>query len=181
MNLKVFILLVLIFTLLFTLNCKKQAPADVLVPVNTLPLVDAAIGESEYHLTIETEKMILNLSRNKEKLAFGLSGNTLGWISIGFGAVGMDNSHIIIGYIGEDGSVVQEETGKGHSHSPADKQIVQNIMLTEKAGFSIFEGLVNARDIIKQDQEELHVIIACGSSDDFQSVRIQKGANCLHE
>lgn len=172
MRIKTIFIFFLFITLVLGAGCKKQVSNEVLVQTDALPEIDGMIGESEYRVTIETEKMILYLSRNSEELVFGLAGQTLGWVAIGFGSLSMDKSHIIIGYSTGDSMVIGEQDGIGHGHLDTDERILLDAIIKEKDGNTIFEGSVNAQELIQPGQKEVFIIIACGSGDDFTSRHI---------
>ena len=171
MRLKIFLLLLLI-AFIFAVSCKKQASKDILLKTDILPIPDGTISESEYTIKIQTEKMEIHLSRNSEKLLVGLTGKTMGWTSIGFGAMGMDKSHLIMGYMKDNTMVFKEHTGRGHRHQPADRQILVEPVITEKNGYTTFEGAVRAGDVIQPGKNELYIIIACGEDDNITSRHI---------
>jgi hypothetical protein len=169
MQTKLIIPFLLMLLLVCAAGCQKQESGEVLVQTNTLPVIDGVIGKSEYQVMMETEKIVLHLSRDSENLVFGLAGQTTGWIAVGFGSLDMDTSHIIIGYSDGDTMMVKEHEGIGHGHLEAEKQICENALLTEKNGKTIFEGIIPASDVIREGQTSLLMIIACGLEDNVTS------------
>jgi hypothetical protein len=156
----------------FTVSCAGKSPGKILAITDHLPQVDGTINLDEYNMTIDSGKMILHLSRNNDQFFFGLTGRTMGWSSVGFGGMGMDKSHIIIGYADNGSHVVAEHTGKGHSHNPTQKETLLSSMIIDQDGNTTFEGSVKAGDIIGADQKTLSLIIACGNKDNFTSRHI---------
>jgi hypothetical protein len=156
----------------FLAGCTGKTPGKIFVISDHLPRVDGTINPDEYSMTIETEKMTLHLSRNNNNLFFGLTGRTMGWTSIGFGGIGMDKAHIIIGYAQDGSHVVQEHTGKGHTHTPSPEKIILSSNIRDHEGSTTFEGSVKAGELITPDQKILSLIIACGDADNFSSRHI---------
>ena len=168
----VFMIIITVGVGFLVTGCTGKVSGNILVKTDHLPRIDGIIDIDEYNVVMETEKMTLYLCRNNENLFFGLSGKTMGWSSLGFGTMGMDKSHIIMGYGNNDSHVLEEHTGKGHSHTPAQKKIILDSMIIDSNGTTTFEGSVKADDIISPDQTTLSLIIACGEADDFISRHI---------
>ncbi|MBN2532664.1 MAG: hypothetical protein JXB88_07225 [Spirochaetales bacterium] len=172
MQRKVILIFFLLVTMLSSFTCKKPVSKDVLKQTETLQNIDGVIGKSEYSMTVETEKMMLYLSRDSKELTFGLGSQTMGWIAIGFGSMSMDKSHIIIGYSAGDTMAIKEHNGMGHRHQSAENPILINAIIKENDGTTIFEGSVRAEEVIQPGQSSISIIIACGAGDDFASRHI---------
>ncbi|TFH16987.1 hypothetical protein E4H04_05750 [Candidatus Bathyarchaeota archaeon] len=83
-------------------------------------VVDGVVSDGEYLVTFTDPTTGIDVSwvHNGSLLYVALSGDNMGWLSIGVGSTNarMDGSNIIIGSVNEDGSHVVDEVGVGHNH-----------------------------------------------------------------
>jgi hypothetical protein len=142
---------------------------EVLIQTDTIPVIDGGIEDNEYSVSIETSKIYVHLSMNNGTIYFGLEGQTTGWLAIGFGSMGMDKAHIVIGYL-KDGQVsVKEQRGIGHGHKETDEIRLLEFSLIESGGTNVFEGAFSSNGLIPDGEEYLSLITACGNTDNFTS------------
>jgi hypothetical protein len=155
-----------IITNLFASGNGEIAP-EVLEVSTVTSVPDGKIAEKEYSLSLEMDKMQLHISRDNEKVTFGVVGDE-GWISIGFGEPVMDNALIYIGYV-KDGEVfMKNHIGKGHRHEEADIPSLIQYKFSEVDGITTFEGEIALSDIIPEGGTQLNIIVGCSNADNFK-------------
>ena len=85
--------------------------------------VDGVSAASEYTATAEIGKTKLSLARDKDNLYVSITGETTGWISVGFGSLKMDGALMFIGFVGSDGKAqgkLQKGTRNTHTDVASD-------------------------------------------------------------
>lgn len=145
-----------------------QASPLVLPSAEAWVEVDGVAGATEYALTAEVGKMKLKMSRDTDTVYAAFSGETTGWVAVGFGSSRMNNSLMFIGFVGKDGkSQLKIQRGSGYSHGDVQSDAMIEFALKEEGGVTTLELALKASSIIGKNATDLPVIFAMGGSDSF--------------
>ena len=132
--------------------------------------VDGAVGATEYAVTAEVGKMKLRMSRDADTVYAAFSGETTGWVAVGFGSYRMDGSLMFIGFVGKDGkSQLKIQKGSGRSHGDVESDAMIQFAMKEDGGVTTLELALKATSLIRSGTTDLPVIVAMGGSDSFTS------------
>ncbi|NCB01537.1 MAG: hypothetical protein EOM67_05120 [Spirochaetia bacterium] len=143
--------------------------AQILPPSTINPIIDGSVGASEYLQVIPLKDMRLGyaLSNNGKLLHFALEAPTSGWVSVGLDSKRMNGAHFIIGYDAMSTQVINEETGRGRSHSPSTVNILVESKIKELGGKTTLEFSVPAS--LYESGSELNIIVSYGNQDNIRS------------
>ena len=95
------------------------AAEDAGVPVaqEAGPVVDGAVAEGEYGVSLQYDGIVISLALVGDTLHAAAVAATTGWVAVGFGSDVMDGARILFSYVEADGTVFfAEQEGKGHRH-----------------------------------------------------------------
>jgi hypothetical protein len=141
------------------------------------PTIDGVFTASEYSTVAELDKMTLRLSRTADTLYAAVSGQTTGWVAVGFGSPKMDGSLIFIGFVGSDGKAMMKiQKGSGHSHADVQSDALIQFAAKEDKGVTTLELALKASSIIAKGATDLPVIYATGRADSFSSLMSFRGS-----
>jgi len=166
---RIYFISVLLISLILISACAQGNGEAILMVTDHKPEIDGKALVQEYSLTVDMDKMKASFSRDQEFFYFAISGQTTGWIAIGFGSGSMDNSQIIIAYVIEGNVFLKQELGKDHSHSATTSNLLFDYIVEEEAGQTIIEGVIQVDKLLSADDKELQVIAAFGAEDNFDS------------
>ncbi len=140
----------------------------------TKPKVDGLISAKEYSLTADAPDMELNLSWTTDTLFAAVTGQTTGWVGIGFGTGQMDGSIIYMGYVSGGKTLVKVQEGSGHTHSDLSSNAPVSYAMKEANGKTTLEVALKASQFIAAGQTELDLVLAMGSSDSFAELHMSR-------
>ena len=143
--------------------------AQILTPSPINPTIDGSIGVGEYSQVIQLNNMRFSyaLSNNTKILYFVLEAPTSGWVSIGLDSNRMNGAHFIIGYDAISTQVINEESGRGRSHSPSSEKILLESKIREVGGKTTLEFSIPSS--LYEAKKELDLIVSYGSQDNVRS------------
>lgn len=159
----------LFITLSILLLVTSPVAAQILPPSTTNPTVDGSIEEGEYPQVIQLKNMNFSyaLSKDTKVLYFALEAPTSGWVSVGLDSSRMNGAHFIIGYDAISSQLINEETGRGRSHSPSTTKILIASKIREVSGKTTLEFSVPAS--LYDSGKDLDVIVSYGNQDNIRS------------
>jgi hypothetical protein len=141
------------------------------------PAIDGVSTASEYSTVAELGKVTLRLSRTADTLYVSVSGQTTGWVAVGFGSSRMDGSLIFIGYVDKDGKAMMKiQKGAGHSHGDVQSDALIQFAGKEDKGVTTLELALKASSVIAKGATDLPVIYAMGGADSFSSLHMARGS-----
>lgn len=147
-----------------------QAKPLVLPAAEAWVEVDGVAGATEYAVTAEVGKMKFRMSRDADTVFAAFSGETTGWVAVGFGSPRMDGSLMFIGFVDKDGKTqLKIQKGVGRSHGDVESDAMIQFAMKEDGGVTVLELALKASSLIRSGATELPVIIAMGGSDGFTS------------
>lgn len=122
----------------------------------------------------------LELSIDSENLYIKASANTTGWIAVGFEPTKMmKGSDIIIGYVTDDGAVIEDHYGNGYTSHKSDELLggANNVTLiggSQKEGVTTVEFSIPLNSKDQYDKGlipggEYKLIYATGKKDNIKS------------
>jgi hypothetical protein len=139
--------------------------------------VDGVSAASEYTATAEIVKTKLSLARDKDNLYVSITGETTGWISVGFGSLKMDGSLMFIGFVGADGKAQGKlQKGTRNTHTDVVSDALVQFAMKEAGGVTTLELVLKASSAIAKDARDLPVIWAVGGADSFISPHRTRGS-----
>jgi hypothetical protein len=154
-----------------------QTSPVVLSPSDAWVTVDGVSAASEYTAVTEIGKTKLSLARDKDKLYVSITGETTGWIAVGFGSLKMDGAFLFIGFVGADGKAQGKlQAGKGHTHADVASEALVQFAMKEAGGTTTLELVLKAPSVIAKDATSLPVIWAVGTSDSFSALHRARGS-----
>ena len=157
-----------------------QTNPVVLSPSDAWVTVDGVSAASEYTATAEIGKTKLSLARDKDNLYVSITGDTTGWIAVGFGSLRMDGAFLFICFVGADGKAQGKlQTGKGHTHADVASEALVQFAMKEAGGVTTLELVLKASSVIAKDATSLPVIWAVGTSDSFSALHKARGSLTL--
>lgn len=158
--------LILFLSVGFAAGAQANPPV---LPVGELKVdVDGAIGATEYPVSFESGKMTLRLARDAKHVYAAISGETTGWVAIGFGSPKMDAALMVLGFVGTDGKAqLKIQRGSGHTHGDVESDALVQFSMKESAGVTTLEVSLKAPSVIAAGATELPVIFAMGGADSF--------------
>jgi hypothetical protein len=139
--------------------------------------VDGVSAASEYTATAEIGKTKLSLARDKDNLYVSITGETTGWISVGFGSLKMDGALLFIGFVGADGKAQGKlQKGVRNTHADVASEALVQFAMKEAGGMTTLELVLKASGMIAKDAKDLPVIWAVGTSDSFSALHKARGS-----
>jgi hypothetical protein len=154
-----------------------QTNPVVLSPSDAWVTVDGVSAASEYTATTEIGKTKLSLARDKDNLYVSITGETTGWISIGFGSLQMDGAILFIGFVSADGKAQGKlQKGSGHLHADLASDALVQFAMKEAGGMTTLELVLKATSVIPKGAASLPVIWAVGTSDSFSALHKARGS-----
>ena len=143
------------------------------------PVVDGAVGKSEYTYQSVSGPMTVSFSRTAETLYVAVSGATQGWVAIGLGSRRMNNSVMFIGYVSGGKASFNPQIGQGHSHdAPGDKTVESSVIssaVKEENGKTTMEFALKAANYIAAGQAVLSIILAQSPADQLLAMHSYMG------
>jgi hypothetical protein len=158
-----------------------QANPVVLSPSDTWVTVDGVSAASEYTATAEIGKTKLSLARDKDNLYVSITGETTGWLSVGFGSLKMDGALLFIGFVSADGKAqgkIQKGTSS-HTHADAASDALVQFAMKEAGGMTTLELVLKASSVIANGATSLPIVWAVGTSDSFSALHKARGSLTL--
>ncbi len=144
-----------------------SAGAQGLAPSANKPVADGVVGPKEYSMTGTYSGMTLgsSLSSDGKTVYFALEAPTTGWVAIGLGSNRMNGAFMVLASDAKGTTVVSEQTGRGHSHSPNAVKKLASGAVKENKGNTVLEFSLPAAEYIKGTS--LQMLIAFGTGDDI--------------
>ena len=141
------------------------------------PTVNGVAGASEYPVGAEIGKMKLWLSRTADTVYAAFSGETTGWVAIGFGSPKMDGALMFLGFVSKDGkSQLKIQKGAGHSHGDVESDALIQFAMKEEGGVTTLELALKASSVITKGATDLPVIFSMGGADSFSGFHLARGS-----
>jgi hypothetical protein len=157
-----------------------QTNPVVLSPSDAWVTVDGVSAASEYTATAEIGKTKLSLARDKDNLYVSITGETTGWLAVGFGSLTMDGALLFIGFVSADGKAQGKiQKGSGHIHADAASNALVQFAMKEAGGMTTLELVLKATSVIAKGATSLPVIWAVGTSDSFSALHKARGSLTL--
>ncbi|OHD72504.1 MAG: hypothetical protein A2177_10910 [Spirochaetes bacterium RBG_13_68_11] len=148
-----------------------QTQALVLPVSKEKPTIDGVSVASEYPVGAQVGKMKLWLSRTTDTVYAAVSGETTGWVAMGFGSPKMDGALMFIGFVSGDGkSQLKIQKGAGHSHGDVESDALVQFAMKEEGGVTTLELAIKASSVIGKGAADLPMIFAMGGADSFTSL-----------
>jgi hypothetical protein len=142
-----------------------------------IPTVDGVSDASEYPVGAEIGKMKVWLSRTADTVYAAFSGETTGWVALGFGSSKMDGSLMFIGFVSSDGRAqLKIQKGSGHTHGDFESDALIQFAMKEEGGATTLELALKASRLIGKGAMQLPVIFAMGGADNFFSPHRARGS-----
>lgn len=139
--------------------------------------VDGVSAASEYTATAESGKTKLSFARDKDNLYVSITGETTGWIAVGFGSLRMDKAFMFIGFVGADGKAQGKlQMGKGRTHADVASEALVQFAMKESNGTTTLELVLKAPSVIAKDATDLPLIWAIGNADSFSAPHKARGS-----
>ena len=139
--------------------------------------VDGVSAASEYTATAESGKTKLSLARDKDNVYVSISGETNGWIAVGFGSLKMDGALMFIGFVGADGKAQGKlQKGTRNTHGDVASDALVQFAMKEANGVTTLELVLKAASVIAKDAKALPMIWAVGGADSFISPHRSRGS-----
>lgn len=167
-----------VFLLLLVAVAASAQTKQLVLPVGTQqPAVDGVTGTSEYAVGAEVGKMKLWLSRTSDTVYASFSGQTTGWVAVGFGSLKMDGALMFIAYTTADGKAqLKIQKGKGRTHGDVESDALIQFAVKEEGGVTTLELALKAASLIGKGATELPVVFAIGGADSFTSPHRARGS-----
>lgn len=154
-----------------------QAAAVVLSASDAWVTVDGVSAASEYTAVYESGKTKLSLARDKDNVYVSITGETTGWIAVGFGSLKMDGALMFIAFVGTDGKAQGKiQKGRGHTHADVASDALVQFAMKEAGGATTLELVLKAASVIGRDAKELPMIWAVGGADSFIAPHRSRGS-----
>ncbi len=158
-------------------SAMAQTQAIVLPVGNEKPTIDGVSKASEYPVGAEVGKMKLWLSRTADTVYAALSGETTGWVAVGFGSSKMDGALMFIGFASTDGKAqLKIQKGSGHSHGDVESDALIQFAIKEEGGITTVELALKSASVIGKGATDLPVIFAMGGADSFTTPHRARGS-----
>ena len=161
--------LVLVVFLLLLSAFAVSAEGLTLGRTNSVPTVDGVVGEGEYALTADSGTIKLSLSWVGDTLSVAVSGQTAGWVAVGFGSSKMNDALMYLGAADDGGGQLTVQKGKGHGHADLAGSAPTKYLVKESGGQTVLELTLPASAVI-DGQDTLNVIYAMGSAKAFTTM-----------
>lgn len=167
-----------VFLLLVVAFAASAQNKPLLLAVSTgKPAVDGVTAATEYPVGIEVGKMKVWLSRTSDTVYASFSGETTGWVAIGFGSLKMDGALMFIAYTTADGKAqLKIQKGKGRTHGDVESDSLVQFAVKEQGGVTTLELALKAESLIAKGATELPVVFAMGGTDSFTSPHRARGS-----
>ena len=164
------IVMIASFTVFLCVGLSSMAQTQSLVlPVgNENPTKDGVSTASEYSVGAEVGKMKLWLSRTTDTVYAAFSGETTGWVAVGFGSLKMNGALMFIGFVSKDGKAqLKIQKGSGHSHGDVESDALIQFAIKEEGGVTTLELALKSASVIAKGATDLPLIFAMGGADSF--------------
>lgn len=166
--------------LLAGFSASAQAKPLVLPVAEAWVEVDGVAGATEYAITADLGKFKLRMSRDADTVYAALSGETTGWVAVGFGSSRMDGALMFLGFVTKDGkSQLKIQKGAGHSHGDVESDALIQFAMKEAGGVTTLELALKASSIIGKNATDLPVIFSMGGSDSFSGFHLARGSQLV--
>ncbi|MDE0223415.1 MAG: hypothetical protein OXJ90_29405 [Spirochaetaceae bacterium] len=147
--------------------------AGVMVAQEAAPVVDGAVAEDEYGVSLQYDGMTIGLALVGDTLYVAAVATTTGWVAVGFGSDVMDGARILFSYVEADGTVFfAEQEGKGHKHHDVADTVATAHAVSEADGATTLEVALPA-SFIRDSAGETGIfpmIMAYGNRDSVRPV-----------
>ncbi len=150
----------------------SAADAGTLVAQEAAPVVDGAVAEGEYGVSLPYDGITIGLALVGETLHVAAAAATTGWVGVGFGSDRMDGARILFSFVDGDGQVFfAEQEGSGHKHHDVPDTVTTAHAVGEADGVTTLEAALPAAFVREtaDDDGTFPMIMAYGRRD---SVRV---------
>ncbi len=147
--------------------------AGVLVAQEAAPVVDGAVTEGEYGVSLQYDGIVISLALVGDTLHAAAVAATTGWVAVGFGSDVMDGARILFSYVEADGTVFfAEQEGKGHRHHDVADTVATAHAVSEADGATTLEVALPAAFVRDSAGETgmFPMIMAYGNRDSVRPV-----------
>ena len=133
---------------------------------SSLPSVDGVIGASEYQYSGTVNGIKINATLGTDDtLYLAVEAPASGWAAVGVGGLVMNGSRLFLGATQDGKPVFLEQTGVGHSHTDATKNVTKKWAVKTKGEDTILEVSLPASEAVKNGQ--INVILAYSKAPSF--------------
>ncbi len=153
-------------------SAEAAEDAGALVAQEEAPVVDGAVAEGEYGLSLQYDGITIGLALVGDTLHVAAAANTTGWVGVGFGSDRMDGARILFSYVEADGQVFfAEQEGSDHKHHDVADTVATAHAVGEADGVTTLEAALPAAFVRESADEAgtFPMIMAYGRRD---SVRV---------
>ncbi|MBU2646709.1 DOMON domain-containing protein [bacterium] len=137
------------------------------------------LSAADFAHTIDVKKVQFQWSVDGENLRIGLSGQTDGWVAIGFNPTQkMKDANIIIGYVKQGKVYISDDFGTAQKKHSADsrlggKENVSAVSGSEKGGVTSLQFTIpldskDIKDTVIDPKKSTVVMLATGRRDSFR-------------
>ncbi|MFN4244700.1 MAG: DOMON domain-containing protein [Brevinematia bacterium] len=140
--------------------------------------VDGKIDDNEYSSVYNVDKDFkVYISYDNNNVYVGLSSNSKGWVSVGFGSPVMDKSIMFIGYFDKKSNkfYVEQNIGVKHNHVKAEKNEVIKFSGNRDSKTTTLEFVIPRKLIGLELKGKVPVIWAYSSSDSLKTYHSKRG------
>ena len=139
--------------------------------------LNGLIEPDEYGFEKDLGRINLFARVEGDELYIAISGETRGWISVGFGSLKMDGAHIVIGYVDGDEVVFAEHLGSGHRHRNSRDKKMSAYGMTEIDGTTSMEVKLPLDEFL--DGNRVEMIFAFSRADNLRMIHNYKTSFAL--
>ena len=154
-------------------DAAEAEDAGALVAQEAAPVVDGAVAEGEYGVSLQYDGMTIGLALVGDTLHAAAVAATTGWVAVGFGSDVMDGARILFSYVEVDGTVFfAEQEGKGHRHHDVTDTVATAHAVSEADGATTLEVALPAA-FVRDSADETGIfpmIMAYGNRDSVRPV-----------
>lgn len=153
-------------------SAEAAEDAGALVAQEAAPVVDGAVEEGEYGVSLQYDGITIGLALVGDTLHVAAAASTTGWVGVGFGSNKMDGARILFSFVDADGQVFfAEQEGSGHKHHDVTDTVATAHAVGETDGVTTLEAALPAA-LVRETADDggtFPMIMAYGRRD---SVRV---------
>lgn len=115
--------------------------AGTLVAQAEAPVVDGAVADGEYGVSLQYDGITIGLALVGDVLHVAAAATTTGWVGVGFGSDKMDGARILFSFVDADGQVFfAEQEGREHKHYDVPDTVATAHAVAEADGVTTLEA-----------------------------------------
>ena len=126
-------------------SAEAAEDAGALVAQDEAPVVDGAVAEGEYGLSMQYDGMTIGLALVGDTLYVAAAATTTGWVGVGFASDRMDGARILFSFVDAEGQVFfAEQEGSDHKHHDVTDTVATAHAVGEADGVTTLEAALPA-------------------------------------